>query len=240
MPNAQDQPVISIDGTSASGKSTLSEQLAQDLDGIRLEYSLVFRAIALHMLAQGFDPDPGLPPDAAQKHQAAEYSRSLSDISWEVFTKDISGHPDLRHIVTSRTAPFFSGLPEVLAHTDAAFIHLISLSPRPVVAEGRTIGRYVYPQAEVKFFVDATLYCRAQRRHATLTGKGRSEAFETVLADLARRDHQDQTRAFQPTGFDPRIQYWLDTTTQTIDETLHEAKQHINDMLPKPLFVIQH
>lgn len=234
MPNAKGQPVIAVDGTSASGKSTLSEELAREAGAVRLEYSLMFRAIALYMLQQGYTPDRE--PTESEIVQAEHYAATISNMSWEEFSNSVKDHPDLRNIMTSRTAPYFSGRTGVLEHTDKAFKHLINISPKPVIAEGRTIGRYVYPEADVKFFVDATLYRRAERRHESLVAKGKDEAFEVVLTDLARRDHQDQTREHQPTSFDPSQQWWLDTTTQSIEQTLSEAKRKITDVLKHSLF----
>ena len=239
MPNALQQIVISVDGTSASGKSTLSQRLADDAGGVRLEYSLVFRAIAHHMFyKQGFNPEFGTPATPEQIAQAVAFTQGISQMPWEEFGHTIKDNPELRSLETSRTAPFFSGLPEILAITDTVFAELIDNSPSPVVAEGRTIGRYVYPSADVKLFVDATLYRRAERRYADLQSKGKDEPFEIVLADLARRDHQDQTRDYQPTTFDPSTQWWIDTTIQAIDDTLFEAKQHVNGMLEQPLFTV--
>lgn len=231
MPNAQGQPVIAIDGTSASGKSTLSAVLAETSGAVRLEYSLVFRAIAMRMNEAGFDAQRGEAPTPEQVAQAVTFARQVSALSWEDFTRDIKDNPQLRSIETSRTAPYFSGLPEILDMTDDVLRTLIERSPQPVLAEGRTIGRYVYPQADVKFFIDATLYCRARRRHESLMQKGKNEPFEVVLADLARRDHLDQTRACQPTTFDPAQQWWLDTTTQRIEETLAAAQAKIRQTL---------
>lgn len=236
MPNAKGQPVIAVDGTSASGKSTLSEELAREASAVRLEYSLVFRAIAMHMNDQGFDASAGHDPSDAQIAEAVRYAQSIKAMEWKDFTANIKDNPELRSIETSRTAPYFSGHPAILAITDEVLKSLIDMSPKPVIAEGRTIGRYVYPQADVKFFIDATLYRRAERRHASLSEKGKTESFETVLADLAKRDHQDQTRQHQPTTFDPSNQWWLDTTTQSITETLDEAKAKIGDVLGKNLF----
>lgn len=229
MPNAQQQLVISIDGTSASGKSTLSEALAQQLGGQRLEYSLMFRAIAAHMIHEaGYTPIFGTSPSASEIAQAAAYAQHVGTLSWQSFCDIVKDNPQLRSIETSRAAPFFSGLPEILSITDELFIALIDRCPLPVIAEGRTIGRYVYPCADVKLFVDATLFRRAERRFATLQGKGKHEPFEAVLCDLARRDHQDQTRTLQPTGFDPACQIWLDTTIQRIEDTLSDARSIID------------
>jgi cytidylate kinase len=234
MPNAQNQPVIAVDGTSASGKSTLCQRLADDIGGVRLEYSLVFRAIGHHMYyKESYDPEFGHTPSARQIAAAVAYAKSISAMPWEEFTATIKDNPSLRSIETSRTAPFFAGLPDILDITDTIFRELIERCPKPVVAEGRTIGRYVYPQADTKLFVDATLYRRAERRHADLYAKGKAEPFEVVLADLARRDHQDQTREHQPTTFDPSAQYWLDTTIQTIDDTLIEANGQIKNSMLK-------
>ena len=88
----------------------------------------------------------------------------------------------------------------------------------------------------MKFFIDATLYCRALRRHAALKEKGKDESFEIVLTDLAKRDHQDQTLAFHPTTCDPASQWWLDTTTQSIAQTLREARERIRHFIGRDLF----
>tara|TARA_B100001123_G_scaffold363578_1_gene421417 strand:+ start:2457 stop:3176 length:720 start_codon:yes stop_codon:yes gene_type:complete len=226
MPNAHHQPVIAIDGTSASGKSTLSERLARDSGAARLEYSLVFRSIAWHMVNEcGFDPDGE--PTAEHMAQATACALAISEMPWDDFSAKFHDNPDLYTLEISRATPFFSGQQSVIDIADPAFAGLIDRCPRPVVAEGRTIGRYTYPWADVKFYVDATLYKRAERRHASLKEKGKEEAFEIVLADLAHRDHQDQTRDYQPTTFDPGAQFWMNTTTQKIEDTLAQAKHII-------------
>jgi cytidylate kinase len=220
MPNKHGQLVIAVDGTSASGKSTLSNKLADILSAQRLEYSLFFRMIAQHMLDQGFVPSEGAVVTDAQKAEAAHYASSLT---WDT-VRALKDDPSLRTIAVSRAAPFFSGLPEVLASTDAVIRTLVDASrDRSVVVEGRTIGRYVYPEADVKFFVDADLPVRGARRAASLRDKGKNETDDAATADLARRDEQDQTRAHQPTGFDAAIQTRLDTSHQEISETLADA-----------------
>jgi len=226
MPNAYQQPVIAIDGTSASGKSTLSAEIARAYGARRLEYSLFFRLIALHMLGQGFDPSAQTPPTPDQIHEAARYAGTLT--SWETIEALQKDHKDeLRSIAVSQTAPYFSGLRAVLDGTDATFRTLINASRTPVVAEGRTSGKYVFPEADVKFYVDADLSQRGQRRGADLRAKGKNVTDASVALDLARRDAQDQTRDYQPTGFDPAIHTELNTTRQTIAETLDTALQHI-------------
>jgi len=219
MTNAHKQLVIAVDGTSASGKSTLSEKLAEEYGARRLEYSLFFRLIALHMLQQGFVPNAA--PTDAQVAQAAHYAKNLT---WETI-QQLKDDPELRSIDVSRTAPFFSGLPEILTSTDTTIRTLVdACRDTPVIVEGRTIGKYVYPDADVKLFVDADIELRGARRGATLRQKGKNVSNEEAAADLAERDRQDQSRAFQPTGFDASVHTYINTTAQEIGETLAIAK----------------
>ena len=230
MPNRHHQPVITIDGTSASGKSTLSEQLAERYGAQRLEYSLFFRLIGLHMLEQGFNPEKGAIVTDADKQEAATYARSLT---WDSI-QQLKNDPRLRSIDVSRAAPFFSGLREVLDSTDAVIETLVDASrEKPVIVEGRTIGKYVYPAADVKLYVDADLPLRGARRAADLRLKGRNETDEQVAADLAERDRQDQTRAYQPTGFDAAIHHRIDTSHRSIASNLTEAMQYIEAARPE-------
>lgn len=229
MPNKHGQPVIAIDGTSASGKSTLSEELARTYGAKRLEYSLFFRLIALHMLEEGFIPGATVSVTREQVAEAANFARNLT---WERINT-LKSDDRLRTIEVSQAAPYFSGLPEVLESTDIALQALIDASrDHPVIAEGRTIGKYVYPAADVKLYIDATLGIRGERRAETLRAKGKELTNEEVAADLARRDHQDQTREHQPTGFDETVHTALDTSHHAISETLEAAKSLIDTKIP--------
>lgn len=220
MLNKHGQPVIAIDGTSASGKSTLSKRLTSIYGAQRLEYSLFFRLIGLHMIEQGFVPEKGTIVSDAQIHEAANYARSLT---WDTI-QQLEHNPRLRSADVSSASPFFSGLQPVLESTDAAIRTLIDASrEKPVIVEGRTIGKFVYPTADVKFYVDAEIALRGARRGAELRAKGSTKTDEQVTADLAQRDWQDQTRAIQPTGCDPEIHHRIDTSHCTIEASLSEA-----------------
>lgn len=237
MANQQGQPVIAIDGTSASGKSTLSARLAEEAGAERLEYSLMFRAIAEHMVREhGFVPNLDasgnvIASSADEVANAVAYAQRISEMGWDEFKANIKDNPNLRNIEVSKATPYFAGRRDVIHVVDPAFAAIIDASPKPVVAEGRTIGRYTYPQADVKLFITATLYQRAVRRNDGLREKGKIEPLEDTICDLARRDHQDQTRNYQPTMFDPETHHLINNTLQTPEETLKEAKEHINEVL---------
>ena len=242
MPNKHGQPVIAIDGTSASGKSTLSERLASDLGARRIEYSLFFRLIALHMIERGFTPTPGQPAPAESIAAAARYAATLTD--WQTIETLQRTHRDaLRTVEVSRVSPYFSGEESVLHSTDTTMRTLIDASfDKPVIAEGRTIAKYVYPDSDVKLYVDAAIEKRAERRHASLSAKWdererngetpKRESVASVSDDLLARDTKDQTRLYQPTGFDASVHTKLDTSDHSIDETLELAKSLINTAVP--------
>ena len=116
-----------------------------------------------------------------------------------------------------------SGASTVSAHGDvrAALLDLQRLAGRAggVVLEGRDIGTVVFPDAEVKFFLTASAEVRARRRHAELVEKGQTVTFEDTLADVKRRDAQDEGRAIAPLKrADGAI--LVDSTELTFEETV--------------------
>ena len=229
MTNKHGKLVICLDGTSASGKSTLSHELALTHGARRLEYSLFFRIIAAHMLEQGFNPDTGNPPTPLQIEEASRYAASLQ---WDTILQ-LKQDDFLHSVEVSRATPYFAGIKSVCISTDKLIISLIeSSADKPVIVEGRTTGKYVYPQADLKIFVDADLPVRAHRRAEALRNKGKMVTDEAIMKDLAQRDAQDMSREYQPTGFDPDIHTRIDTTHQTIKETLANAMALLQEKAP--------
>lgn len=229
MTNKHNQFVITLDGTSASGKSTLSEMLESTYGARRLEYSLFFRIIAQHMIEQGFNPNGYIMPTVAQISEASRYAQ---DLTWEKICA-VKEEKELHSIEVSRATPYFAGIQSVCDSMDTLIRALIENSTdKPVIVEGRTMGKYVYPQADLKLFVDADLSVRAKRRATALRNKGKNVTDEGVLEDLKRRDAQDMSRDYQPTGFDPEIHTKFDTTNLTIEETLAAANELIKTRLP--------
>lgn len=227
--NKHGQYVIAIDGSSASGKSTLSERLTADYGAKRLEYSAFFRLIADHMLQQGFTP--GAPPTPSQIDEAARFAASLTD--WQTI-ESLRKDRDLNTIEISRTSPYFSGERAILDATDATLRTLIDASrDHPVIVEGRTIGKYVYPGSDVKLYIDADIDTRATRRAGGLRAKGKDITTDSVKHDLLKRDEQDQTRPYQPTGYDPEHHRLIDNTGHTIEESLTTARHYIHSNCPE-------
>jgi cytidylate kinase len=186
--------IIAIDGPSGAGKSTLAKRLARDLGFTYLDTGALYRALALKVLRQGVD----LADDA----RMAELVRSTTiDLREErgklevwMDGQDVAG--DIRTPEVSQTASKASALKSVRAR----LLELQrDLGKRgSVVAEGRDIGTVVFPDAEVKIFLDASIGERARRRSQELRAAGRSVQLEETLREMEERDKRDSERDLAP------------------------------------------
>ncbi|MEJ0023217.1 MAG: (d)CMP kinase [Alphaproteobacteria bacterium] len=173
--------IIAIDGTTASGKGTLARALAKHYRLARLDTGALYRAVALAVLDSGGDP-----ADSAAAEQAA---RGL----------DLSAIDEyrIRAGAVGLAASVVAGNQKVRAilfDAQRAFAH----QPGGAVLDGRDIGTVICPDADVKFFVDASLEERTRRRHAELKGRGEKVEFEALKTQIEERDRRDRERPIAP------------------------------------------
>jgi 3-phosphoshikimate 1-carboxyvinyltransferase len=190
--DATDIPVICVDGPTASGKGTLSSQLAQRLGYELLDSGALYRVTAYAAL------QAGLELDAAHEAQVAELARRLP-VSFDDDRVLLSGH-DVTDAIRSETggmnASKVSALPAVrtaLVELQHGFRRLPGL-----IADGRDMGTVIFPKAPLKVFLSASAEQRAIRRHKQLISKGVDARLEDLLADLVERDLRDTTRKSAP------------------------------------------
>lgn len=202
------QPVIiAIDGPAASGKGTLARRVAEYFGLDYLDTGSLYRAVGMKVVYGGKDPSD---------HKAAvEAARSID-------TDDLS-NPRLRQEHIGHAASVVSAFPEV-REALLDFQRRFAESGRGAVLDGRDIGTVVCPNADFKFFITATLYARARRRHKELQGQGIEVVFESVLEDLRERDERDQKRSIAPLkAADDAIT--LDTSDMDASEVFKKACQ---------------
>lgn len=180
-PNMQEAIVISIDGPAASGKGTLARRLAEHFGMDYLDTGSLYRAVGLKLVYGDKDPN--------DKEAALAAARAI-DI------KDLS-NPRLRQERIGKAASIISAFPEV-RQALLDYQRNFAQSPHGAVLDGRDIGTVVCPDAPIKFFITATLFARAKRRHRELSGEGVEVIFDSVLEDLRERDERDKTRASAP------------------------------------------
>ena len=102
-----------------------------------------------------------------------------------------------------------------------------------VVMDGRDIGTQVFPNADLKFFLDADAEERGKRRYLELKEKNMDVDLENIIAEIKKRDHEDKTRSISPLR--PALDaIEVDTTKFTIEEVIHQVMEKINLILLKP------
>ncbi len=173
--------VIAIDGPAASGKGTLARRMAEYFDLAYLDTGSLYRAVGMKMVYAGQEPEDRVAALAAAK------SIEVNDLA----------NPRLRQERIGQAASVVSAYPEV-RQALLDFQREFARSGNGAVLDGRDIGTVVCPDADFKFFITATLYARAKRRHKELQGQGIEVVFDSVLADLRERDERDEKRDVAP------------------------------------------
>ena len=187
--------IVAVDGPSGTGKSTTCRRLAKELDAKYIDTGAMYRVATLAVLRAGVDPaDAEAVIDATR-----ELPLSVSDDpdSTEVLLggEDVSGI--IRGPEVTRNVSAVSAIPQVRENLVALQRKLAADAHRAIV-EGRDIGTVVLVDAPVKAFMTASAEVRAKRRYDQDIAAGREADFETVLADVQRRDELDSTRATSP------------------------------------------
>lgn len=200
--------VIAIDGPAGSGKSTIGRALARRLGLHYLDTGAMYRAVAFAALRRGIDPADAEPVGRL----AASVELAVSDEQVEVdgvdATIEIRG-PEVTRAVS------------VVAANPAVRTEMVSRQREWArrrdggVIEGRDIGTVVFPDAELKVYLTASPEARAERRSKEVTDLD----YETVAADIARRDALDQGRDDSPLR-EADGAFVLDTTGMGVDEVL--------------------
>lgn len=186
---------IAIDGPSGSGKSTMAKRLAKALGIGYLDTGAMYRALGYAALQQGISPS-----DPAGVEQLLNTTELDVRFDREVQQTRINGIDVSAFIRTpdvSMAASDISALP--LVRTYCVDRQRRIGEANSMVLDGRDIGTFVLPDADLKFFLTASDAIRAGRRYLDLREAGVDVTREAVLDDLIRRDRQDSTRALAPT-----------------------------------------
>jgi cytidylate kinase len=196
--------VIAVDGPAASGKGTIARALARRFDLPHLDTGTLYRAVALHLLRWGGDPE-------------SEFAalRACDDLG------SLLDDPELRGEAVGGIASRISAYPAVRA----ALLQRqrdFAAQPGGAVLDGRDIGTVIAPEAAAKLFVTASAEVRAERRLAELHERGLPVHLEDVLIDLRARDERDSHRSTAPLA-QAEDALLLDTSDLDRDAAIREA-----------------
>lgn len=211
--------IIAIDGSAASGKGTLAKRLAADLGFDYLDTGALYRAVALSLLKAGSDGD-----DINEK-QAVRLSASLD--------LELTQSPEIRNDRIASLASQVAALGPVRAELLTLQRAFAATPPHGngAVLDGRDIGTIVLPNADLKFFIDADIDIRAERRTKELLQAGQSVMFRDVLSEMQARDDRDRTRSVAPLrAADDAIT--IDTSSMDAAAVLALALSHIDRAFP--------
>ncbi|HEX9263130.1 MAG TPA: (d)CMP kinase [Candidatus Binatia bacterium] len=186
--------IIAIDGPSGAGKSTLAKRLAKDLGFIYLDTGAMYRALALKVLREGVDLADDLKVAQLVGSTAIDLQGDWRALKVILDGVDVAG--EIRTPEVSQMASKASALKAVRAR----MLELQrALGQRGnIVAEGRDIGTVVFPDAQVKIFLDASAAERARRRCAELHAAGRAVDLNETLREIEERDQRDSERELAP------------------------------------------
>jgi len=183
-------PVITIDGPTASGKGTVCHLVAQQLGFHYLDSGALYRLTALSALRKGVD--------SADEHALAKLARDL-DCAFsgeEIFLAHENVSAAIRAEEVGNTASKIAALPAV---RQALYGLQLDFRKAPgLVADGRDMGSVIFPHAQLKVFLTASVEARAERRYKQLIGKGFPANMDDLLKDLRERDERDTNRKVAP------------------------------------------
>lgn len=221
---------IAIDGFSSTGKSTLAKQLANTLGYVYVDTGAMYRAVTLYAMQNELITKEFFKVD--------ELIRVLPEIKLhfkfnpevgfgEIFLNGSNVEKDIRNITVSS---FVSKVAEISEVRSKLVEQQQEMGKdKGIVMDGRDIGTVVFPEAELKIFMNATAATRAKRRYDELVAKGDNVSYEAVLKNVQERDYIDTHREDSPLVVaDDAIE--MDNSDMTKDEQFTFVSTLVNDI----------
>ena len=218
---------VAIDGPAGAGKSTIAKAVAARCGFLYVDTGAIYRTVGLAVRRAGRDPhDPAavaplLPALAISFDYGANGAQRMhlngEDVSAAIRTPEMSMY-----------ASAVSALPQVRAFL--LDMQRDTARRQSVVMDGRDIGTVVLPQADLKIFLTASPEARARRRLAELNAKGDKSTLDEVAADMARRDHDDATRAAAPLRA-AEDAVTVDTSDMTLEESIETVCRLVRERM---------
>lgn len=209
--------VVTIDGPSGAGKSTVAKVIAERLDYLYVDTGAMFRAVAYAYKVRKEEND--VEQFLKKVNLRFEFGKET-----RVFLDGVELKDELRDPHISLLASELSKNPDVREYLKK--IQRDVGKDGGIVIEGRDTGSVVFPDADVKFFLDARIEERAKRRFLELKRKIENVTLERIREEIEKRDREDSLRAIAPLVV-PSGAIYVDTTGLTVEEVVKELLRHI-------------
>ena len=215
--------IIAIDGPAAAGKSTSAKLLAERLNFLYLDTGAMYRCIALSVIEDKID----IYDESSQKDFISSFNLEL---------KTVDGVPDflvngnsvtkkIRTTAISKKVSEISAIPAIREYM--VTLQRSFAKNNNCVVEGRDIGTVVFPEAEIKFFIIASVEVRAKRRKLELQNIGETISLKELRRDIKARDKHDSERSHSPLKKAINA-IQIDTTEMNIDEQVNYMIKNVN------------
>lgn len=206
---------VAIDGPAGAGKSTIAKKVAKELKFIYVDTGAMYRAMALYLIREKVSPDDKKAIEEACKH--ADISIEYQNGEQVVLLDGENVNAYLRTEEVGNMASISSAVPAVR-------LKLVELQRKlaastNVIMDGREIGTFVLPNANVKIYLTASSRTRANRRYLELKEKGLSCDLDEIEKDIVERDTRDMNREFAPLR-QAEDAVLIDSSDMTIDEVV--------------------
>jgi cytidylate kinase len=223
--------IIAIDGPAGSGKSTIAKFIAKNLNYRYIDTGAMYRAVAWSAGKKGINLDDENAVGQWVAQLKIEFLADPSGQKVKVNGENATGL--LKNEIVGRGAAKVAAqkrVREILVAKQQEIGHSGN-----VVMDGRDIGTQVFPNADLKFFLDADAKERGKRRYLELKEKDMDVDLENIIVEIKKRDHEDKTRSISPLR-PAQDAIRVDTTKFTIEEVIHQVMEKINLILLKPPF----
>ena len=214
--------IITIDGWSSCGKSTLAKQLAKALGYIYIDSGAMYRAITLYFLRNHINWLDADQVNNALANITIAFKFNDKTQQSEIYLNEENVEYVIRDLVIAEKVSDVASIKEV--RTFAVAQQQIMGAEKGIVMDGRDIGTTVFPEAELKFFMTADIAVRVERRYIEMFEKNPNITIEEVRANLEMRDYIDSNREISPLR-KATDAIELDNTHISIQEQLHKAWQ---------------
>lgn len=190
---------IAIDGYSSTGKSTVAKQLADWLEYVYVDTGAMYRAVTLYAMRNGFISEDTFNKDrliASLSDITLDFVKEDAVSKAEIFLNDENVEKQIRTLEVSEYVSPIATVPEV--RKKLVEQQQFMGDGKGIVMDGRDIGTVVFPNAELKIFMNASAEKRATRRYHELLERGDEVTYKEVLENVLERDHIDSTREDSP------------------------------------------
>ena len=220
--------IITFDGTSSSGKSTIAKELGKQNNICFISTGYIYRAITKKCLNLGVSHEDDDKIKFIIETTTLDY---YNDRDKTIIKVDglIQTPQDLKSPEVSNATPLYASKEFVREFVRHIQKNLAKQNP-DIIIEGRDIGSIVFPEADFKFYVDADLKTRAERRFLDYVSHGKDVTLEQVIKDVKERDNQDQHRKHSPLIMTSDA-ILIDTSNKSVKECVNEVQRIINNKI---------